>query len=218
MTRYGFSRWLFLRLLGLVYFCAFASLLPQVVGLVGTNGILSAGVGDTALRVACVGGALVSLALAAGIAPIVTVPLLWLLYWWLSTVCAEFLSYQWDALLLEAGALAILVARPVWRDRARDFADPPRPATWLMLWLLFRLMFGSGAVKLASGDPTWWNLTALTFHYETQPIPNPVAFYAHHLPVAFNKASTAATLAVELLAPLMIVGPRRLRLVAAALL
>ena len=72
-----------------------------------------------------------------------------------TTVCAEFLSYQWDALLLEAGALAILVARPVWRDRARDFADPPRPATWLMLWLLFRLMFESGCVKLLSGDPTW---------------------------------------------------------------
>ena len=62
-----------------------------------------------------------------------------------------------------------------------------------MLWLLFRLMFGSGAVKLASGDPTWRDLTAMTFHYETQPIPNPIAFYAHHLPVWWYKASTTLT-------------------------
>ena len=80
-----------------------------------------------------------------------------------------------------------------------------------MWWLVFRLMFGSGAIKLASGDPTWRDLTAMTFHYETQPIPTPLALYAHHLPVAFNKASTAVALAIELVAPLLIVGPRRLR-------
>ena len=106
------SRWLFLRLLGLVYACAFASLAPQIVGLVGSNGILPAGVGDTALWTVCVGGTVASLALAAGLAPVVTVPLLWGLYWWLSAVCAEFLSYQWDALLLEtkSGRCAVRAA------------------------------------------------------------------------------------------------------------
>ena len=218
MTEHRFSDWLFLRVLGVVYLCAYASLIPQIVGLFGEHGILPAGAADATLRGVCIAGALVSIALIAGVAPIVTVPLLWLGYWWLSNACAEFLGYQWDALLLETGLLATLVAPVVWRDRARDGFDPPRPAVWLMLWLLFRLMFGSGAVKLASGDPTWRNLTAMTFHYETQPIPNPVAYYMHHVPVAFNKASTAVTLAIELAAPFLIVGPRRLRLVAAGLL
>jgi lipase maturation factor 1 len=217
-SRYTVARWLFLRLLGFVYLCAYASLTPQVVGLVGRNGILPAGADDAVLRAVCISGTLASIALIAGVVPMVTVPLLWLGYWWLSNASAEFLSYQWDALLLEAGALAILVARPVWRDPAGDRVDPPRPAVWLMWWLLFRLMFGSGAVKLASGDPTWRDLTAMTFHYETQPIPNPIAFYAHHLPVAVNTASTALTLAIELAAPLLIAGPRRIRLVAAGLL
>jgi hypothetical protein len=200
-----------------VYFCADASLVPQIAGLVGTHGILPAGLDDGTLRLVCVAGAIVALALTIGIAPIVTVPASWLLYWWLSNACAEFLSYQWDALLLETGALAMLIVRPVWRDRVRASDEPAPAALWLMRWLLFRLMFGSGAVKLASGDPTWRTLTALTFHYETQPIPNPIAFYAHHLPLAVNQASTAVTLAIELVAPLLIAGPRRLRLAAAAL-
>jgi lipase maturation factor 1 len=212
------SRWMFLRLLGFTYFCAFASLATQIVGLVGANGIVPAGIADSTLRAVCFGGAALSLALVAGLLPIVTVPLLWIGFLWLSTAAGEFLAYQWDALLLETGLLAMLIAPVTLRDRLSDPAPPPRLAIGLMLWLLFRLMFGSGIVKLASGDPTWRDLTAMTFHYETQPIPNPIAFYAHHLPVGINKASTAATLAIELIAPLMIPGPRRLRLVAAALL
>ena len=73
--------------------------------------------------------------LIAGFIPIVAVPLLWLLYWWLSTIGAEFLWYQWDALLLETGALAMLVAPLVWRERASDPHEPPRVAVWLMWWL-----------------------------------------------------------------------------------
>src|SRR5688572_9275263 len=218
MASYVFSRFLFLRLLGIVYFCAFASLVPQIVGLVGSHGIAPAGVSDTMLRAVCIGGALLSLVLAAGFVPLVSVPLLWIGYLWVSKVCGVFLRYQWDALLLETGLLAVLVAPAAWRERVRDAIAPSRLAMWLMLWLLFRLMFGSGAVKLASGDPTWRDLTAMTFHYETQPIPNPVAYYAHHLPVALNKASTAVTLAIELVAPLLMLGPRRVRLLAAALL
>ena len=218
MATYCQPRFVFLRLLGVVYLCAFASLIPQIAGLVGPNGILPAGPSDAVLRTVCVAGALISVALIAGIVPIVAVPLLWLRYWWLSNACAEFVAYQWDALLLETGMLAILVAPLAWRERVSNPTEPPRVAVWLMWWLLFRLMFGSGAVKLASGDPTWRALTAMTFHYETQPIPNPLAFYAHHLQMAMHKASTALTLAVELIAPLLILGPRRLRLGAAALL
>jgi lipase maturation factor 1 len=201
MTRFAISRWLFLRMLGLVYFCAFASLAPQIVGLAGAKGIVPAGVSDSVLRAVPIAGAAVSLALAAGVMPMLLVPLLWAAYLWLSNAAGLFLSYQWDALLLEAGFLAVLLAPAALRDRLRDRRDAPNIAIGLMLWLAFRLMFGSGGVKLASGDPTWRDLTAMTFHYETQPLPNPVAFYAHHLPAAFNKASTAITVAIELFAP-----------------
>jgi lipase maturation factor 1 len=230
--------------LGAIYLIAFWSLGTQIVGLVGDRGILPAHVymaaartwaasqhiglerfhllptlcwistSDAFLKGLCVSGAALSLLLLAGIAPIVVLPILWIEYLSLSVICREFLSYQWDALLLETGLLAIALAPLKWIDwpRARD--QPPRVAVWLMLWLLFRLMLGSGLVKLASGDPTWRSLTALTYHYETQPIPSPVAAYAHQLPAAFQKVSTLATLAIELAAPFMMFGPRRMRIAA----
>ncbi len=242
------ANWLFLRLLGVVYVAAFWSLAVQVTGLIGAEGILPAraymdaarafvaeqhigidryrllptlcwiSASDGFLRALCVAGAVLGALLAAGILPALVVPLLWLDYLSLSAVSREFLSYQWDALLLEAGFLAIFVAPLVVRERWRAPPAPPRLGVWLMLWLVFRLMFGSGIVKLASGDPTWRSLTAMTFHYETQPIPTPVAWYAHHLPLWIHKLSTAATLAIELVAPFFIIGPRVLRRVAFVLL
>src|SRR5262249_12442246 len=124
----------------------------------------------------------------------------------------------WDTLLLEAGFLAIFLAPLTWFDRLSHPIDPPRLARWLLWWLLFRLMFGSGIVKLTSGDPAWRDLTALNFHYETQPIPTAIGWYAHHLPATVQKASTLMVLAIELAAPFLIAGPRRLRLAAAATL
>src|SRR2546421_659491 len=97
--------------------------------------------------------------------------------------------------ILPAGAYPDTRRAHVVLERARSPVAPPRLGVWLMLWLVFRLMFGSGAVKLASGDPTWRNLTAMAFHYETQPIPTPAAWYAYQLPLWIQKASTAATLA-----------------------
>ena len=217
-STYAVARWSFLRLLGVVYLAAFWSLGTQIVGLVGREGIVPAGVDDGWLRGVCVAGSVLASLLIAGVTPLVVLPLLWAAYLWMSTVGGPFLSFQWDALLLEAGFLAIFLAPLVVRDRRRDATDPPRLATWLVLWLLFRLMAGSGAVKLASGDPTWRDLTALTFHYETQPIPTPVAWWAHHLPAWFNRGSTAGVLAIELVAPFMMLGPRRLRTIAFALL
>jgi hypothetical protein len=156
--------------------------------------------------------------LIAGVAPLVMLPLLWLDYLSLVVIGRDFLSYQWDVLLLETGLLAIAIAPIAWRDRLRARGEqcqpPPRLAVWLMLWLLFRLMLGSGLVKLGSGDPTWRSLTALLYHYETQPIPTPLAWYAHQLPAWFHKASTLGTFAIELVVPFFILGPRRLRQIA----
>jgi hypothetical protein len=84
----------------------------------------------------------------------------------------------------------------------------------MLRFLLFRLMFSSGAVKLLSGDETWRSLRALTVHYETQPLPVLTSWYVHQLPVWFHEASCAVLLAIELLVPFLVFGPRRARLLA----
>ncbi len=112
------------------------------------------------------------------------------------------MGYQWDFLLLECGFLAI-------------FMTASLPRVWLGQWLLFRLMFESGCVKLLSHDPTWANLTALSYHYQTQPIPTPLAWYAAQAPLWFQKFCTAQVFVIELGAPFLILGPRRLKQIAA---
>ena len=84
-------------------------------------------------------------------------------------------------------------------------------ARWLLWWLLFRLMFLSGITKLASGDPTWANLTALSYHYQTQPLSLWTGWYAHHLPVWAHRASTACMFVIRLLLPWAILAPTRYR-------
>jgi hypothetical protein len=86
---------------------------------------------------------------------------------------------------------------------------------WLFRWLAFRFFFMGGMVKLLSGDPTWDNLTALAYHFETQPLPTVLAWYAHHLPSPMLTGMTAATLIIELLIPFLVFAPRRLRMFAA---
>lgn len=236
----------FLRALALIYLVAFASFWTQVKGLIGANGILPAepflaaareyfdahgigadryrllptlcwlDAGETALQAQCAAGcALAALALI-GIAPGACFALMWLLYLSLVTVGRDFLSFQWDNLLLETGLLAVWLSPAQWRPRRTPPDAPPRLARWMLWWLLFRLLFESGVVKLASGDPTWRQLTALTVHYETQPLPTPLGWYAHQLPAWFQRASCAGMFAIELAAPFLIFGPRRLRHLGAA--
>ena len=85
----------------------------------------------------------------------------------------------------------------------------------MLRWLLFRLMFSSGLVKLLSGDALWHNLTALTVHYETQPLPTWIGWYAHQLPAWFQKFSCGVMFVIELGLPWLIFGTRKLRYVAA---
>src|SRR6185295_9834065 len=130
------------------------------------------------------------------------------------------LSFQWDALLLEVGFLTIFLAPPVllefpWMKRSLPVSSI---ILWLERWLLFRLMFLSGAVKLLSGDPSWRSLTALNFHYWTQPIPTPIGWYAAQLPAWFQTFSNVVVFAVELAVPFLIFTPRRIRHFAAILI
>jgi hypothetical protein len=224
-----------LRLLGLVYLDAFLSLLVQIQGLVGSRGILPAaeflervaaqtgperywllptvfwaGCSDVALKAACVAGSVVGLLLVAGISWPPLLLAAWALYLSLVGVGQVFLGYQWDALLLEAGFLAVFLPPPRLLP-SRDAGPPSRVIVWLFRWLLFRLMFSSGIAKLTSGDPTWRSLSALRYHYETQPLPTPLAWWGHHLPPALQAASVGLMLAVEGLAPFLLFAPARWR-------
>lgn len=235
------TRWLFLRLLGLVYLVAFGSLAFQILGLVGSSGILPAAdyltrveaslpgaerfalvptlawldAGDTFLQLLCVGGVVLSLLLLVNVFPAPMAFLCWLFYLSLYSIGQTFLSFQWDALLLETGFLAIFLGPlPLLRFR---LVNPSLLVVWLYRWLLFRLMFGSGMVKLLSGDPVWRDLTALDYHYWTQPLPTPLAWYAHQLPPLVQRASCLVMFIIELGVPFLYFLPRRPRLVAALL-
>lgn len=248
MTTYARPAWIFRRLLGAVYMCAFWSLAGQLLGLFGSHGILPAreymdaarewttaegiglarfhvvptlfwfSAGDTFIYSVVMAGLAAGVLLAVGIAPLLTMAIAWFAYLSLMTIGQDFLGYQWDALLLETGFFAFFVAPLRWLDRPGDAPPPVRTAVWLLLWLLFRLMVASGAVKLTSGDPTWTNLTALMFHFETQPLPTPAAWYVHHAPAWVLKALCASVIGIELVAPLLMFGNRRLRVIGVTLL
>ncbi|HLK92619.1 MAG TPA: lipase maturation factor family protein [Polyangia bacterium] len=223
-------RWLFLRGLGGVYLVAFSSLGAQVLGLYGSRGIqpihrrlarLRARLGRDAYRLApsllwlgsrdrdlvrlCRAGQVCSGALMLGLAPRLMTPAVWALYLSFVSVGGDFLSFQWDALLLETGLSASLLGA-----RAPS-GEPRRSGVALLRWLLFRLHFQSGLVKLQSRDPRWRRCTACVYHYETQPLPTRLGWYAFHLPRPVQVASTAAALGIELGAPFLTLGPRRAR-------
>jgi hypothetical protein len=226
---------LFVRFLAASHAVAFASIWAQSDGLIGPSGILPAArlfaaaraqLGNRAwfevpslcwifgagrfIDVLCGLGIGLSLLLFLGFAPAVCLGLLWACYLSLVSAGQDFFNFQWDALLLESTLVAVFLV-PWTLGRARGPYDPPRLARYLIWWLLFRLMFFSGVVKLTSGDPTWRHLTALTFHYQTQPLPTPLAWYAQQLPAWFQKISCAVMFAIELAAPLLIPAPRTLR-------
>jgi hypothetical protein len=254
---YAIATVVFLRLLGVVYLIAFVSLWVQLDGLIGAHGIAPAAdyldavkqhyastnppaspiwnlptlawisASDTSLYAMCAAGTVLALALIAGLAPLPVLFGLWVLYLSLFHVGQVFLSFQWDILLLETGLAAVFVAPAVWRSRLRADPPPPRLAMWLVWWILFRLMFESGAVKLswnnwqtiADGSQisnAWESLTALNYHYWTQPLPVWTSWYAAKLPEWFQKLSTLMVLAIELVLPWFIFGPRVLRYVACA--
>jgi hypothetical protein len=230
---YVLASWVFLRLLGLTYLVAFISLGIQIRGLVGRYGLLPAvellggrrhwGYArfwrlptvcwltstDAGLASLCWAGAVLGALLISGVAPIPILFLLWALYLSLFTVCRLFLCYQWDILLLEAGFLALFLAPLEIVPHFPPRAAPSPLSVWLFWWLLFRLMFWSGAVKVRSGDVAWRSLSALQYHYETQPLPTRLAWHAHQLPAFVHKASAAIVLAIELAVPFLIFTPWR---------
>ncbi|MGK5595459.1 MAG: lipase maturation factor family protein [Parachlamydiaceae bacterium] len=211
---------LFMRLLGLIYFFAFGAFIFQIQGLLGEKGILPMkellnhlqyemgrsswfklpsifwfNYQDYMLKGVVIFGTAISLLLFLNLLPApLLLLILYLLYLSIVSVGQDFLSFGWELFLLELTAQAFFLS-----------LSPTNTFIWLSLnFLLFRFHFQGGIVKLLSKDPHWRNLTAVAYHYQSQPIPNTQAWFAHKLPLWFHKLSTLAMFIIELVIPFLL--------------
>lgn len=230
---YVFTRFVLLRLLGLVYAVAFLVLIRQQGPLLGHAGILPVdafladvrgAVGSTAAgaralptlfwidasdatrQIAAWVGLGLAVAVLFGATNALVQLALWALYLSFVQVGQLFYGYGWETQLCETGFLAIFLC-PV--RTVGPFASPPPTAVvWLHRWLIARIMLGAGLIKLR-GDPCWRELTCLVWHYETQPVPNPLSWWLHAMPRWFHVGGTAFNHGVELGAPWLLLLGRR---------
>ena len=240
---YWITRFVILRLLGLVYFVAFLIAARQIAPLIGRDGLLPA---ETFLRrvrehygsglsaflqvpslfwfnvsdgflvaVAWVGVAL-SLIVLLGYANAILLAVLWAFYLSFVHIGQDWYSYGWEIQLLETGFLGIFLC-PLLDGRPFPRRPPPTPVIWLFRWLAFRIMFGAGLIKIR-GDTCWGDLTCLYYHYETQPIPNPLSWWLHFRPHWFHKFGALWNHFIELIVPWFAFWPRAARHIAGVLL
>ena len=230
-------RWLFLRALGLIYFSAFYSLVFQIRGLTGPQGILPASQylaavargfgplrfwfapsllwissGSHMLMALCWVGIAASLLVVANVWPRATLAICFICFISFVTTAGDFSSYQSDGMLLEAGFLSLFFAPggfwPGWGSKH----PPIRASLFLLLWEWFRIYFESGVVKLASGDPEWRHLTAMDQYYQNGPLPTWIGYYVQHFPHWFQAATVVGTFVLELGVVWMMFMPRRWRI------
>lgn len=233
---YWLTRFIILRLLGLVYFVAFLSLAQQVLPLIGSQGLLPVSLffrqaerflgspqsavlqfpsvfwicsSDSFLLAISWLGVVLSAALLLGFANGLLLIALWAIYLSFVHVGQDWYSYGWEIQLLETGFLAVFLC-PLRDGHPFTKRPPPSAVIWLFRWLIFRVMLGAGLIKLR-GDSCWRDLTCLYYHYETQPIPNPLSPLLHFMPWWFHQLGTVWNHCVELVAPWFAFGPRRLR-------
>jgi len=235
--RFG-PRWLFLRALALIYFSAFYSLLRQVRGLIGPDGILPAGEyleavhrafgtsrfwyaptlywvssSNTFITALCWIGLIASIAALVNLWPRLTFFICLVCYLSFVAAAGDFSGYQSDGMLLEAGFLALFFS-PAGLRPGLGASSPPSRASYLLLqWEWFRIYFESGLVKLLSGDPEWRHLTAMDQYYQNGPLPTWIGWYVQHLPHWFQVGSAGATLVMELAIVFLMFLPRRARFI-----
>ncbi|AEN13962.1 MULTISPECIES: lipase maturation factor family protein [unclassified Streptomyces] len=231
---YWLSRLVFQRALAAVYLVAFVSAALQFRALIGERGMLPvpellrrtpwrAAPGlfrlhysDRFFAAVAWTGAALSLALLAGVdgyVPLWAAMALWAVPWalYLSIVQVGqvWYGFGWESLLLETGFLAVFLGNG-------DTAAPVL-VLWLLRWLLFRLEFGAGMIKMR-GDECWRRLTCLEFHHETQPMPGPLSWFFHHLPKPVHRAEVAANHVTQLVVPFLLFTPQPVASVAAGLM
>ncbi|MFM6929536.1 MAG: lipase maturation factor family protein [Bdellovibrio sp.] len=243
MNSYYIASWVLEKVLAISYFVAFLSLSTQVLGLYGKQGILSIDhllnlldkeLGadrflhlpsvfwflstDTALKGICLLGMTAASLAFLGFSQSWMLLLCWVFYLSFVSVGQIFLSYQWDSLLLELGFLGIFFA-PLKIEWTPLLGYQIHPLLMGLVWLLtFKLMFSSGVVKLTNKDASWKNLTALDYHFWTQPLPNPISYFFAKLPPLVLKACTATMFFIELVVPFFIFVPGKTQMIAACLL
>lgn len=231
-------RWLFLRALGLIYFSAFLSLVFQIRGLIGPQGILPAveylqavahslgqytrlwfaptllwfSSGSQSLSALCWVGMAASLLLTLNVWPRWMLAICFICFLSFVSAAGDFSGYQSDGMLLEAGFIALFFAPRGFRPGCGERCPPSLAAIFLLQWEWFRIYFESGVAKMASGDPEWRNMTAMDEYYQNGPLPTWIGWYVQHLPHWFHASTTYATLALELGLVWMLFLPRRWRL------
>ena len=233
---YWLTRFVLLRLLGIVYAVAFLTAANQILPLIGSDGLLPIGSfidrarpyfgsplaaffrlpsifwidhSDAMLVGAAWLGFGLSCVVVAGFANSILLALLWALYMSFVHLGQDWYGYGWEVQLLETGFLAIFLC-PLFDLRPFPRRPPPLPVVWLFRWLIFRMMLGAGLIKLR-GDPAWRDFTALYYHFETQPLPNPFSRWLHFLPKPILRAGVGFNHIAELVAPWFVFWPRLAR-------
>jgi hypothetical protein len=229
-------RWLFLRGLGLIYFSAFYSLIFQIKGLIGPDGILPASEylqqltklgairfwyaptllwissGPHLLAAICWVGMIASILLVLNFWPRAMLVVCFVCFLSFVSAAQDFSGYQSDGMLLEAGFISLFFAPGGLRPGLGRNHPPSRASLFLLQWEWFRIYFESGMVKLASGEPQWRNFTAMDEYYQNGPLPTWIGWYAQHLPHKVHAFATGATLVLELGLVWMLFLPRRWRI------
>jgi len=231
-------RWIFLRALGLIYYSAFFSLVFQIKGLIGPQGILPAGQylravtgqfgrlgywyaptllwfssGRHMLTGICWVGMLASVLLVLNLWPRGMLAICFACFLSFVSVAQDFSGYQSDGMLLEAGFISLFFAPRGFRPRLGEASPPSRASRFLLLWECFRIYFESGVAKIIGGDPEWRNFTALDEYYQNGPLPTWIGWYMQHRPHWFHVVMSFGTLALELALVWMMFLPRRFRIV-----
>ena len=234
-----YPRWLFLRAIGLIYFSAFYSLIFQIKGLIGPNGILPASEllhavpqyfpglarfwyaptllwfssSNRALEIICWAGLIASILVVLNIWPRAALLICFVTFLSFVSAARDFSGYQSDGMLLEAGFICLFFAPPGLLPGLARSHPPSRASLYLLRWEWFRIYFESGVVKLASGDRSWRSLTAMDDYYQNGPLPTWIGWYAHQLPHWFHASTVVLTLGVELVIVWMLFLPRRFRII-----
>lgn len=221
---------LFTRLLGVIFFFAFAPFIFQMKGLLGKNGILPIGEylsfissrygkkgyyyiptlfwlnsSNSMLLAVVISGTILSVLLAFNVYPLLLLPLLYILYLSIISAGQDFLGFGWESFLMEITCNAFFL----------NLVSPPNPLVWVSLnLLLFRFHFQAGISKFLSRDENWRAMSALQYHYMTQPLPNTQAWFLHRFPLWFHRVSCALMFFIELVVPLAIFWSEDFRFIA----